>query len=196
MWHIPKWKVAYTRFMVTRKESGICQMETGMYQNGKWHIVVVPYSRVAYTNFICEIYLCFPCMIDIALWVLNTIDAGQCSRGRVQTQSFPAKSWDKSFALQCVNLVPQESASSMICWTLIWAHHTSYCALLHTRDHTGAALFMRSTPGCETLAGPSTHMYILVQTSCGKLAIPYYFFSKNTIDWNLEEEEYWHIPSI
>jgi hypothetical protein len=38
-------------------------------------------------------------------------------------------------------------------WTLRWAYHTSHRAPLHTRDH--AAMFMRSTPGCGTLAGLS-----------------------------------------
>jgi hypothetical protein len=54
-WHIPKWKVAYTR------------VESGIYQSGKWHIPEwkVAYTRVAYPKFICDIYLCFPCMIDI-----------------------------------------------------------------------------------------------------------------------------------
>ena len=55
-WDMPKGKVAYTR------------MESGIYQNGKWHIPEwkVAYARVAYPKFICEIYLCFSCMIDIA----------------------------------------------------------------------------------------------------------------------------------
>ncbi len=87
------------------------------------------------------------CMIDI--------DAGPCSRGTAQIQAFPAKCLDESFAFQYVNLVPQGWASSMIYWTLRWAHHTSHHPELHTSDHTGAAMFMRSTPGCGTLAGPS-----------------------------------------
>ena len=81
------------------------------------------------------------------------IDAGPCSRGRAQTQALPAKCLDESFAFQCVILVPQGWASSMVYWTLRWAYHTSHRAQLHTRDHT--AMFMRSTPGCGTLAGPS-----------------------------------------
>ncbi len=67
--------------------------------------------------------------------------------------SFAAKCLDESFALQCVNLFPQGWASSMVYWTLQWAYHTSHRAPLHTRDH--AAMFMRSTPGYGTLAGPS-----------------------------------------
>jgi hypothetical protein len=67
-WHIPEWKVAYTK------------MESGVYQNGKWHMPkwkvaytthIIPewkvaYTRVAYPKFICEIYLYFFCIIDIA----------------------------------------------------------------------------------------------------------------------------------
>ena len=83
----------------------------------------------------------------------HDIDAGPCSRGRAQTQALPAKCLDESFAFQCVNLVPQGWASSMVYWTLRWAYHTSHRAPLHTRDH--AAMFMRSTPGCGTVAGPS-----------------------------------------
>jgi hypothetical protein len=68
------------------------------------------------------------CMIDI--------DAGPslCSRGRAQTQAFPDKCLDESFAFQCVKLVPQGWASSMVYRTLRWAHHTSHHAPLHTRD--------------------------------------------------------------
>ncbi len=62
-WHIPEWKVAYTKWKVvyTRMESGICQ-------NGKCYIPEwkVAYTRVTHPKVICEIYLCFPCMIDIA----------------------------------------------------------------------------------------------------------------------------------
>jgi hypothetical protein len=55
-WHQPKWKVAYTGMV-----SGICQI-------GKWHIPEwkVVYTSVAYPKFICEIYLCLSCIIDIA----------------------------------------------------------------------------------------------------------------------------------
>ncbi len=110
-WHIPKWKVAYTRM-----ESGICRnekwhipewkvayakMESGIYQNEKWHM---PKWKVAYTRvesgiyqsgiphiymwnisifFLCNRY----CMID------HDIDAGPCSRGRAQTQAFPPNAW-------------------------------------------------------------------------------------------------------
>jgi hypothetical protein len=35
------------------------------------------------------------------------IDAGPYSRSRAQTQAFPAKCLDESFAFQCVNRVPQ-----------------------------------------------------------------------------------------
>ncbi len=80
------------------------------------------------------------------------IDADLCSRGTAQTQAFPAKCLDESFNvltscpkhIQCVNLLPQ-------------AYHTSHRApfKLNRRDHAGAAMFMRSTPGCGTLAGPS-----------------------------------------
>ncbi len=87
-------------------------------------------------------------------YCMINIDAGPCSRGRAQTQAFPL-CLDESFAFQCVNLVPQGWAPSMVYWTLQWAHHPSHHAPLHTRDHTWAAMFMRSTPGCGTLAGPS-----------------------------------------
>ncbi len=123
-WHMPEWKVAYA------------EMESGIYQNGKWHL---PKWKVAYTRVESGIYqsgiphiymwnisifsLYNPyCMID------HDIDAGQCSRGRAQTQAFPAKCLDKSFVFQCVNLVPQEWASSMVYWTLRWAYHTSHRA--------------------------------------------------------------------
>ncbi len=91
------------------------------------------------------------CMIYIFAGLWQT----QCSWGRAQTQAFPAKCLDESFAFQCVYLVPQGWASSMAYWTLQWAYHTGHSAQLHTRDHAGAAMFMRSTPGCGTLAGPS-----------------------------------------
>ncbi len=87
--------------------------------------------------------------------IYHDIDAGPCSRGRAQTQAFPAKCLDESFAFQYENLVPQGWASSMVYWTLRWAYHTGHRAPLHRRDHAGAAIFMRSTPGCGTLAGPS-----------------------------------------
>ncbi len=58
------------------------------------------------------------CMIDI--------DAGPCSGGRAQTQAFPAKCLDECFSFQCVNLVPQGWASSMVYWTSRWAHYNRY----------------------------------------------------------------------
>ncbi len=92
----------------------------------------------------------------------HDIDAGPYSWGRAQTQALPAKCLDESFAFQCVNLVPHwwsswlmrwsSWASLMVYWTLRWTYHTSHRAPLHTRDH--AAMFMRSTPGCGTVAGP------------------------------------------
>jgi hypothetical protein len=64
MWHIPEWKVAYAK------------LESGIYQNGKWHN---PNWKVAFTRmesgiyqcgipqiYMCNIYLCFSCIIDIA----------------------------------------------------------------------------------------------------------------------------------
>ncbi len=132
-WHIPKWKVAYTRM-----ESGICR-------NGKLHIPEWHIPSYMWNLSIFSLYDRY-CMIDI--------DAGPCSRGRAQTQVFLAKCLDESFAFQCV---PQGWASWMVDWTLLWAHHTSHTssAPSHTRDHAGAAMFMRSTPGCGNLAGPS-----------------------------------------
>ncbi len=79
------------------------------------------------------------CMIDHDIM----IDAGPCSRGRAQTQAFPSKCLDESFAFQCVNLVPQ-------------AYHTSHSAPLNRRDHAGAAMFMRSTPGCGIRQAPAS----------------------------------------
>ncbi len=149
-WHMPKWKVVYTRM-----ESGICQNGSSIYQNGKWKIPKwkVAYTRVEsgiYQSGISQIYMWNKSMFSLYdRYCMIDTDAGPCSRGRgrrAQTQAFPAKCLDESFAFQCVNLVPQGWASSMVYWTLQWAHHTSH----HAPLHAGAAMFMRSTSGCGT----------------------------------------------
>ncbi len=142
-WHMPKWKVAYTRI-----ESGIYQC--GIFQIYMWNIsMFFLYNRY--------------CMIDIFAGQWQT----PCSQGRAQTQAFPSKCLDERFAFQCVNLVPQGRASSIVYWTLRWAYHTSHRAPLR-RDHAGAPMFMRSTPGCKTLAGPSLEWVALsvLKTEC------------------------------
>ncbi len=132
-------------------------MESFVYQNGKWHMPKwkVAYTRVAYPRFICENSVKYIYVFLYNWYYMIDIDAGPCSKGRAQIQAFPAKCLDESFAFQYVNLVPQGWASSLVYWTLQWAYHTSHRAPLHTRDHAGAAMFMRSTPDCGTLAGPS-----------------------------------------
>jgi hypothetical protein len=93
-----QWKVAYTRM-----ESGICQ-------NGKWYIPEwkaayakwkVVYTRVEnsiYQSGVSqiELYLCVPCMIDIAWSTLMQVHAAEAE---LRHKAFPAECLDESFCI-------------------------------------------------------------------------------------------------
>jgi hypothetical protein len=86
-WHMPNWKVAFTRMV-----SGICQI-------GKWHIPEwkVAYTSVAYySKFMCEIYLCFSCIIDIASLIFLQVSGRlRAAEAELRHKLFLPNAWMK-----------------------------------------------------------------------------------------------------
>ncbi len=119
--HKPKWKLAFTR------------MVSGIFQIGKWHIPEwkVAYTSVAYPKFICEIYLCFSCIIDIASLIFLQVSGRlRAAEAELRHKLFLPNAWMKVLLFNLLTSCPKDELHQWFIG-LYGEHVISLAAIVH-----------------------------------------------------------------